>query len=96
MAVLEYFMLWVPYRFYSIRNGCDTVSCPGWVAVTAHAEEELLLRAYTPKGTALVVREPPLLPYISSIRGARIPGTPAYRTKKPPSFVENLRTSGSR
>ncbi|KFO64917.1 Nitric oxide-associated protein 1, partial [Corvus brachyrhynchos] len=72
------------------------LSSAGWVAVTAHAEEELLLRAYTPKGTALVVREPPLLPYISSIRGARIPGTPAYRTKKPPSFVENLRTVGSR
>ncbi|KAM4781075.1 nitric oxide-associated protein 1 isoform 2-T2 [Cyanocitta cristata] len=72
------------------------LSSAGWVAVTAHAEEELLLRAYTPKGTALVVREPPLLPYISSIRGARIPGTPAYRTKKPPSFVEDLRTMGSR
>ncbi|XP_058694729.1 nitric oxide-associated protein 1 [Poecile atricapillus] len=72
------------------------LSSAGWVAVTAHAEEELLLRAYTPKGTALVVREPPLLPYISTIRGARIPGTPAYRTKKPPSFVENLRTTGSR
>ncbi|XP_062349834.1 nitric oxide-associated protein 1 [Cinclus cinclus] len=72
------------------------LSSAGWVAVTAHAEEELLLRAYAPKGTALVVREPPLLPYISAIRGARIPGTPAYRTKKPPSFVENLRTTGNR
>ncbi|NXU05753.1 NOA1 protein, partial [Buphagus erythrorhynchus] len=72
------------------------LSSAGWVAVTAHAEEELQLRAYTPKGTALVVREPPLLPYISAIRGARIPGTPAYRTKKPPSFVENLRATGSR
>ncbi|NXU91031.1 NOA1 protein, partial [Xiphorhynchus elegans] len=72
------------------------LSSAGWVAVTAHAEEELLLRAYTPKGTALVVREPPLLPYISTIRGARIAGTAAYRTKKPPSFVENLKTTGSR
>ncbi|KAM9236502.1 nitric oxide-associated protein 1 [Leptosomus discolor] len=68
------------------------LSSAGWVAVTAHAEEELLLRAYAPKGTALVVREPPLLPYISTIRGARIPGTAAYRTKKPPSIVENLKT----
>ncbi|KAJ7397162.1 Nitric oxide-associated protein 1 [Pitangus sulphuratus] len=72
------------------------LSSAGWVAVTAHAEEELLLRAYTPKGTALVVREPPLLPYISSIRGSRIAGTAAYRTKKPPSLVENLKTTGSR
>ncbi|NWT05888.1 NOA1 protein, partial [Mionectes macconnelli] len=72
------------------------LSSAGWVAVTAHAEEELLLRAYTPKGTSLVVREPPLLPYISSIRGSRIAGTAAYRTKKPPSFVENLKTTGNR
>ncbi|KAK4818232.1 hypothetical protein QYF61_008722 [Mycteria americana] len=70
------------------------LSSAGWVAVTAHAEDKLLLRAYTPKGTALVVREPPLLPYISTIRGARIAGTAAYRTKKPPSLVENLKTTG--
>ncbi|NWH63157.1 NOA1 protein, partial [Geococcyx californianus] len=71
-------------------------SAGSWVAVTAHAEEKLLLRAYTPKGTALVVREPPLLPYISAIRGARIGGTAAYRTKRPPSLVENLKTTGRR
>ncbi|NXO02226.1 NOA1 protein, partial [Rhinopomastus cyanomelas] len=72
------------------------LSSAGWVAVTARTEEELLLRAYTPQGTALVVREPPLLPYISTIRGARIPGTAAYRTKKPPSVVENLKTTNRR
>ncbi|XP_015717058.1 nitric oxide-associated protein 1 [Coturnix japonica] len=72
------------------------LSSAGWVAVTAHAEEELLLRAYTPRGTTVVVREPPLLPYISSIRGARIPGTAAYRTKKPPSLVENLKAVRNR
>ncbi|NWI31823.1 NOA1 protein, partial [Sula dactylatra] len=70
------------------------LSSAGWVAVTAHAEEKLLLRAYTPRGTALVVREPPLLPYISTIRGSRITGSAAYRTKKPPSLVENLKTTG--
>ncbi|NXU58601.1 NOA1 protein, partial [Turnix velox] len=71
------------------------LSSAGWVAVTAHAEEKLLLRAYTPEGTTLVVREP-LLPYISTIRGARIPGTAAYRTKKPPSLVENLKSKERR
>ncbi|NXA39999.1 NOA1 protein, partial [Eudromia elegans] len=67
-----------------------------WVAVTAHTQHKLLLRAYAPRGTALVVREPPLLPYIPTIRGARIPGTAAYRTKKPPSLVENLKVPGNR
>ncbi|KAM4673888.1 nitric oxide-associated protein 1 isoform 1-T1 [Amazona ochrocephala] len=70
------------------------LSSAGWVAVTAHPEEKLRLRAYTPQGTMLVVREPPLLPYISTIRGSRIPGSAAYRTKKPPSLVENLKTTG--
>ncbi|KAK2542873.1 Noa1 [Columba livia] len=72
------------------------LSSAGWVAVTAHEEEKLLLRAYTPKDTRLVLREPPLLPYISTIRGARIAGTAAYRTRKPPSLVENLKTRGRR
>ncbi|NXF92565.1 NOA1 protein, partial [Eubucco bourcierii] len=72
------------------------LSSAGWVAVTADKEEELLLRAYVPKGTTLVVREPPLLPYISAIRGARIAGNAAYRTKRPPSLVENLKTIGRR
>ncbi|NWW47520.1 NOA1 protein, partial [Pedionomus torquatus] len=72
------------------------LSSAGWVAVTAHEEEKLLLRAYTPEGTALLVREPPLLPYISAIRGGRIAGTAAYRTKKPPSLVENLKTTKGR
>ncbi|NWU97971.1 NOA1 protein, partial [Upupa epops] len=72
------------------------LSSAGWVAVTAHLEEELLLRAYTPQGTVVVVRKPPLLPYISTIRGARVPGTAAYRTKKPPSVVENLKMTKRR
>ncbi|NXP82327.1 NOA1 protein, partial [Ramphastos sulfuratus] len=72
------------------------LSSAGWVAVTADKEEELLLRAYTPQGITLVVREPPLLPYISAIRGARIAGNAAYRTKRPPSLVENLKTIGRR
>ncbi|XP_030904696.2 nitric oxide-associated protein 1 [Melopsittacus undulatus] len=72
------------------------LSSAGWVAVTAHPEEKLLLRAYSPQGTTLVVREPPLLPYISTVRGPRIPGTAVYRTKKPPSLVENLKTTGRR
>ncbi|NXD87052.1 NOA1 protein, partial [Halcyon senegalensis] len=72
------------------------LSSAGWVAVTAQMEDELLLRAYTPQGTALVVREPPLLPYISTVRGTRVKGTAAYRTKKPPSLVENLQTMARR
>ncbi|XP_025902266.1 nitric oxide-associated protein 1 [Nothoprocta perdicaria] len=72
------------------------LSSAGWVAVTAHAQQKLLLRAHMPEGAALSLRQPPLLPHIPNIRGARIPGTAAYRTKKPPSLVENLKASGNR
>ncbi|XP_045387651.1 nitric oxide-associated protein 1 [Lemur catta] len=65
-------------------------SSAGWVAVTPHVKDRLHLRGYTPQGTVLTVR-PPLLPYIVNIKGQRIKRSVAYKTKKPPSLVYNLR-----
>ncbi|KAJ6653613.1 hypothetical protein lerEdw1_009047 [Lerista edwardsae] len=42
-------------------------------------------------GTTLTIRKPPLLPYIVHIKGSRVKGSPAYRTKRPPPLVENLK-----
>ncbi|XP_036271269.1 nitric oxide-associated protein 1 isoform X3 [Pipistrellus kuhlii] len=64
-------------------------SSAGWVAVTPQFKDRLHLRAYTPQGTVLTVR-PPLLPHIVNIKGDRIKGTVAYKTKKLPSLVCNL------
>nr|XP_048703121.1 nitric oxide-associated protein 1 [Caretta caretta] len=70
------------------------LSSAGWVAVTAHLEDKLQLRAYSPEGTTLVIRKPPLLPHIVVIKGTRIRGSVSYRTKKPPPLVENLKANG--
>ncbi|XP_004681524.1 PREDICTED: nitric oxide-associated protein 1 [Condylura cristata] len=66
-------------------------SSAGWVAVTPQLKDRLHLRGYTPQGTVLTVR-PPLLPHIVNIRGKRIKGSVAYKTKKPPSLLYNLQT----
>ncbi|XP_014439367.1 nitric oxide-associated protein 1 [Tupaia chinensis] len=65
-------------------------SSAGWVAVTPRFKDRLRLRGYTPQGTVLTVR-PPLLPHIVNVKGERIRGSVAYKPKKPPSLVYNLR-----
>ncbi|KAH0628518.1 hypothetical protein JD844_009819 [Phrynosoma platyrhinos] len=69
------------------------LSSAGWVAVTAHSNNKIHLRCYTPKGTALTVRKPPLLPYIIDIKGPRVKGSPAYKTIRPPTLVKNLKAN---
>ncbi|CAM5106229.1 unnamed protein product [Eretmochelys imbricata] len=69
------------------------LSSAGWVAITAHLEDKLQLRAYSPEGTTLMIRKPPLLPHIVVIKGTRIRGSVSYRTKKPPPLVENLKAN---
>uniref|UniRef100_G1QEW4 Nitric oxide associated 1 n=1 Tax=Myotis lucifugus TaxID=59463 RepID=G1QEW4_MYOLU len=70
-------------------------SSAGWVAVTPQFKDRVHLRGYTPQGTVLTVR-PPLLPHIVNIKGERIKGTVAYKTKKLPSLVCNLQKKKNR
>ncbi|XP_033029081.1 nitric oxide-associated protein 1 [Lacerta agilis] len=67
------------------------LSSAGWVAVTAHLNDKVHLKCYTPEGTALTVRKPPLLPYIVHIKGRRLQRSAAYETKRPPPLVANLK-----
>ncbi|XP_054843152.1 nitric oxide-associated protein 1 [Eublepharis macularius] len=69
------------------------LSSAGWVAVTAHSNNKMHLRCYTPEGTVLTIRKPPLLPHIVQVKGDRVKRSPAYKTQRPPSLVENLRTN---
>ncbi|XP_041042258.1 nitric oxide-associated protein 1 isoform X1 [Carcharodon carcharias] len=66
------------------------LSSAGWIAVTAHPEDKIKLRAYTPAGIGLMIEKPPLLPFIVSVKGERIRKTPAYKCKKPLPVVQNL------
>ncbi|XP_007427076.1 nitric oxide-associated protein 1 [Python bivittatus] len=69
------------------------LSSAGWVAVTAHSNNKMQLRCYTPEGTLVTVRKPPLLPYIIHLKGERLKGSSSYKTKRPPSFVQNLKSN---
>lgn len=47
------------------------LSSAGWVAVTIGQNKEAQLRAYTPRGKGIFVREPPLFPLAVNNRGKR-------------------------
>ncbi|XP_053559163.1 nitric oxide-associated protein 1 [Bombina bombina] len=68
------------------------LSTAGWVAVTAHLEQQLHLRCYTPKGTLLTIRKPPLLPFVVNIKGERLKKSPAYATKMLLPLVKNMKS----
>ncbi|XP_013917924.1 PREDICTED: nitric oxide-associated protein 1 [Thamnophis sirtalis] len=69
------------------------LSSAGWVAVTAPSNNKMQLKCYTPEGTLVTIRKPPLLPYIVHLKGQRVKGSSTYRTKRPPSFVQNLKSN---
>ena len=58
---------------------CDVVlSSAGWVTLVPGMGQFCRLRAWTPEGRGIYIRDPPFLPLASNLRGARIGGTPAY------------------
>uniref|UniRef100_UPI003590001A nitric oxide-associated protein 1-like n=1 Tax=Myxine glutinosa TaxID=7769 RepID=UPI003590001A len=67
------------------------LSSIGWVAVTARLGDVVRLRAYVPLGTSCLLRSPPLLPHIVTVRGARMRRSPSYSTKRLPSVVEHVK-----
>ncbi|XP_055488640.1 nitric oxide-associated protein 1-like [Leucoraja erinacea] len=67
-------------------------SSAGWIAVTAHSNDRIHLRAYIPAGIGLMVEKPPLLPFIVGVKGERIKKSAAYKLKKQLPFVQNITT----
>ncbi|CAL8358001.1 unnamed protein product [Merluccius merluccius] len=63
------------------------MSSAGWVAVTAMEGQEVVLRAYTPGGSGLSLRSPPLLPHIVTLKGERVRKSSAYKPKKSPGLL---------
>ncbi|XP_061896067.1 nitric oxide-associated protein 1-like [Entelurus aequoreus] len=64
------------------------LSSAGWVAVTARQGQQLLLAVHGPPSLAYGLRTPPLLPHVVSLKGARIPGSAAYKAKKPSGMLD--------
>ncbi|CAG2108874.1 unnamed protein product [Medioppia subpectinata] len=67
----------------SWQQSCADIvlSTAGWVSVTLGADTRCVLRAFTPEGRGIYVRNPPLLPYAHKLRGKRIVGTPCFENK---------------
>ncbi len=62
---------------------CEVVlSSAGWVTLTPNMGQMCRLRAWTPEGRGIFVRDPPFLPFATQLKGRRIGGTPAYVAKK--------------
>lgn len=73
---------------------CDTaiadikISSAGWIAVTADAGDQLLLRTRAPAAAGVCLRTPPLLPHIVRLKGQRIHRSAAYKTRKPQTLMD--------
>uniref|UniRef100_A0A183DWH8 G domain-containing protein n=1 Tax=Gongylonema pulchrum TaxID=637853 RepID=A0A183DWH8_9BILA len=65
-------------------KGCGDIvlSSLGWICVTSRPGE-IRIRAHTPEGRGIFLRNPPILPHCAQLRGSRIGSTPAYRVKQP-------------
>ncbi|XP_070769364.1 nitric oxide-associated protein 1 [Enoplosus armatus] len=64
------------------------LSSAGWVAVTAAAGDQLLLRVHGPEVAGFSLRTPPLLPHIVSLKGERVRKSAAYKPVKPPGLLD--------
>lgn len=62
--------------------------CPGWVAVTAAAGQQVSLRVSGPAAGGFGLRTPPLLPHIVQLKGERVGKSAAYKVVKGPGLLD--------
>ena len=68
------------------ESSCDIVlSSAGWISCSPGVAEIFKVKAWTPGGRGVTIREPPFLPEAVKLRGPRIKRTPAFLFGK--SFV---------
>jgi hypothetical protein len=72
----------------SYESSCDVVlSSAGWISCAPRVADIYKVKAWTPNGRGIFVREPPFLPHAIQLRGEKIRGTPAYKNNK--FFIPN-------
>lgn len=59
------------------------LSSAGWVGLIIPKSKEADFKIWTPEARGIYVRQPSLIPYGGNLRGHRIQGTLAYKTKLP-------------
>lgn len=50
----------------------------GWVAVTPGPEKKISIKAWTPQGRGIYLRNPALLKHSVGLRGRKVRGLPVY------------------
>lgn len=83
---------WPPLQPVNLRTHCHNklescadvvLSSAGWVSLTGFTEQQVIeLRAWTPGGRGIHLRDPPLLPLAVNLRGRRIGKSLAHRPHK--------------
>lgn len=58
------------------------LSSAGWVSFSPKPADIFSIRAWTPNGKGIFVRDPPFLPFAVQLKGNRLSGTPAYQSGK--------------
>lgn len=73
----------ITLQSHSWEESCADIvlSSAGWTSLTSGPDSQCIVRAYTPEGRGIYVRNPPLLPYAIRLRGRRIPNTPCFENK---------------
>lgn len=66
-----------------MKQSCADIvlSSAGWVSVTFGEDSDCILRAFTPEGRGIYLRNPSMLPYAVRLRGKKIIGTPCFENK---------------
>ena len=70
------------------ESSCDIVfSSAGWISCTPGVAQIFKVKAWTPGGRGLTIRDPPFLPEAVQLKGPKIKYSPAFKHGK--VFVEN-------
>ncbi|KPM03212.1 50S ribosome-binding GTPase-like protein 1 [Sarcoptes scabiei] len=57
------------------------LSSAGWISITGGQETKCIMKVFTVDGRGIHIRNSPMLPFASKLRGKRIVGTPCFENK---------------
>ena len=82
------------YGISPFESACDIVlSSIGWIAVTTRVTLLYQVKAWTPGGKGIFLRDPPFLPHAVKLRGKKIKGTSYFQKSKIfiPDHIESMK-----
>ena len=82
------------YGISPFESACDIVlSSIGWISVTTRVTLLYQVKAWTPGGKGIFLRDPPFLPHAVKLRGKKIKGTSYFQKSKLfiPDHIESLK-----